>query len=267
MNSYKKITFCNNCGKTGHLFHQCRIPITSIGIITFRKIKNDIELLMIKRKDTLSFVDFMRGKYNLEDIDYIKNLFEKMCINEHKLIKENDFYTLWKYVWGDEIISQYKNEEKTSLNKFNSIKNGYIFNNKNINLDYFLSKINIKYNTTEWGFPKGRRNYQEKDISCGLREFEEETGYVKDDLTVISNIFPIEEIFTGSNLKSYKHKYFLALMDNNIEPKNEFQTNEINEIKWINLNDVNSYIRDYNIEKIKLIDELINILKTYKLYI
>ena len=56
-------------------------------------------------------------------------------------------------------------------------------------------------------------------------------------------------------------------MDNNIEPKNEFQTNEINEIKWVNLNDVNSYIRDYNIEKIKLIDELINILKTYKLYI
>tara|TARA_Y100000992_G_scaffold302444_1_gene276637 strand:+ start:16586 stop:17389 length:804 start_codon:yes stop_codon:yes gene_type:complete len=267
MNTYKKLTFCNNCGKSGHLFHQCRIPITSIGIITFRKIKNNIELLMIKRKDTLSFVDFMRGKYNLEDIDYIKNLFEKMSLSEHKLIRENDFFTLWKYVWGHEIVSQYKNEEKVSLYKFNSIKDGYTFNNNLINLDYILSNISIKYNSTEWGFPKGRRNYQEKDISCGLREFEEETGYSKDDLTVISNIFPIEEIFTGSNLKSYKHKYFLALMDNNIEPENEFQTNEINEIKWIKLQDINKYIRDYNIEKIKLLDELINILKTYKLYI
>ena len=26
--------YCNNCGKTGHVFHQCKVPITSIGIIT-----------------------------------------------------------------------------------------------------------------------------------------------------------------------------------------------------------------------------------------
>ena len=222
---------------------------------------------MVKRKDTLSFVDFMRGKYNLEDIDYIKNLFEKMATSENKLIKENSFETLWNYVWGDEIIAQYKNEEKNSKIKFNSIKNGYIFNNILINIDYIFSNITIKYFDTEWGFPKGRRNYQEKDISCGIREFEEETGYLKDDLTLISNIFPIEEIFTGSNLKSYKHKYFIALMDNDIEPKNEFQTNEITEIKWIEIDEIKNYIRDYNIEKIKLLDELIKLLKSYKLYI
>ena len=70
MNS-KKHVFCNNCGKLGHLFHQCKVPITSIGIIPIRivrkynnvikKYENDVEVLIIKRKDTLSFVDFMRG--------------------------------------------------------------------------------------------------------------------------------------------------------------------------------------------------------------
>ena len=67
----KKTSFCNNCGRSGHLFHQCKIPITSIGIIAFRKAIDDYEVLLIKRKDSLAFVDFMRGKYNLEDKKYI----------------------------------------------------------------------------------------------------------------------------------------------------------------------------------------------------
>ena len=26
---------CNNCGKQGHSFHQCKLPVTSYGIILF----------------------------------------------------------------------------------------------------------------------------------------------------------------------------------------------------------------------------------------
>ena len=40
----------------------------------------------------------------------------------------------------------------------------------------------------EWGFPKGRRNFQEKDIVCGIREFEEETGYNINDILDIKYI-------------------------------------------------------------------------------
>ena len=64
----------------------------------------------------------------------------------------------------------------------------------------------IHWDEPEWGFPKGRRNYKEKDLECALREFEEETGIQKSSLTIIKNLNPFEEIFTGSNLKSYKHK-------------------------------------------------------------
>ena len=49
--------YCNNCGKQGHLYHQCKMPITSIGIIVFRyNEKNNIEYLMIRRKDTLGLL-------------------------------------------------------------------------------------------------------------------------------------------------------------------------------------------------------------------
>ena len=37
--------FCNNCGKHGHLFHQCKNPITSIGIIVFNNDQLNTELV------------------------------------------------------------------------------------------------------------------------------------------------------------------------------------------------------------------------------
>ena len=30
---YKKRRYCNNCGKYGHYFRECKYPITSYGII------------------------------------------------------------------------------------------------------------------------------------------------------------------------------------------------------------------------------------------
>ena len=57
-NIKKNNTFCNNCGKIGHLFHQCKIPITSIGVIAIRKNNNKTEILMIRRKDTPCISNF-----------------------------------------------------------------------------------------------------------------------------------------------------------------------------------------------------------------
>ena len=267
MYNTKKNIFCNNCGKIGHLFNQCKVPITSIGVITFRIINCSIEILLIRRKDSLAFVDFMRGKYNLDDLDYIVKLMERMTIDEHKMILENDFKKLWTYLWGASLTNQYKNEEKMSQIKFEKLKNGYNFNTNLININDIINKCKTSYNEPEWGFPKGRRNYQEKDIMCGLREFEEETGYSKDNIIIINNILPLDEIFTSSNYKSYKHKYYIGLFKNFKNPEKLFQTNEISKITWVNINDAKNYIRDYNVEKKNIIIQLNNLLKTYKVYI
>ncbi len=263
----KKQIFCNNCGKVGHLFHQCKLPITSIGVICFRVINNNFELLLIRRKDSLSFLDFMRGKYNLENYDYIKKLFNRMTKNELNLLLNNDFDYLWNNLWGNNINNVYKNEEKLSKIKFNKLKNGYLINNININMKNLIQESNSVYNFPEWGFPKGRRNYQEKDLNCGIREFDEETGYKKKNLIVLNNLNTFEEVFIGSNYKSYKHKYFLAYIHENIPPEGIFQTHEISKIEWVNIDECISYIRDYNIEKIEIINSIKNLLKTYKLYV
>ena len=199
--------YCNNCGKNGHLYHQCKLPITSIGIVAFRLKDNIPEYLMIRRKDTLGYVDFMRGKYPLNNEVYLDTIVNEMTIEEKKRIMTTTFDELWKDLWGDFVGIQYRGEEKISREKYNSLKAGIKIGHREYDLKTILKRSNTDWIDAEWGFPKGRRNYQEKDLTCALREFEEETGYNKGSVNIVQNVIPYEEVFTGSNLKSYKHKY------------------------------------------------------------
>lgn len=262
--------YCNNCGKTGHVFHQCKVPITSIGIIAFRiNEKNDIEYLLIRRKDTLGFIDFLRGKYSLINKEYILTMLKQMTLLEKKKLLTNDFDTLWKTLWGDDNLSKYKNEECTSRDKFNSLLKGINYNNETFSLQSLIddSSINDEWLEPEWGFPKGRRNYMEKDYECAIREFCEETGYDSKLLINVSNILPFEEIFTGSNYKSYKHKYYLANMSYEYTINtNDFQKSEVSKMEWKNFNNSIRSIRSYNLEKINLLTKINEIINTHLLF-
>ena len=184
----KNIIFCNNCGKNGHSFHQCKLPITSIGIISIRKYANKTELLLIRRKNSLGFVDFMRGKYNINNMTYITNLLNKMSTDERNLIINNNFDYLWNYLWEKSINNQYKSEERSSNDKLNKLKEGVIVNGKLYTIKSLINDLTETYHEPEWGFPKGRRNFQEKDITCAIREFEEETGYSRTNIKIIYTI-------------------------------------------------------------------------------
>ena len=78
----KTFNFCNNCGKQGHGFHQCKIPITSLGVITLTKIDNELRMLLICRKDSLGFVDFVRGRYSIENKEYLVDMMNIMTVSE-----------------------------------------------------------------------------------------------------------------------------------------------------------------------------------------
>ena len=159
----KSFNFCNNCGKNGHQFHSCKHPITSIGIITFRMLDNKIQYLMIKRKHSLGFVEFMRGKYPLYNYEYLLNIFDEMSIYEKELIKKSTFDELWNYLWGEQIGIQYRGEEKVSREKFEVLTIG-IEGKVSYNLEKIIENSSTIWDEPEWGFPKGRRNYQEKEL-------------------------------------------------------------------------------------------------------
>jgi len=261
----KSFNFCNNCGKNGHQFHSCKHPITSVGIITFRLFNNKLQYLMIKRKHSLGFVEFMRGKYPLYNYHYLLNIFNEMSVYEKEKIKSSSFDELWSYLWGENVGIQYRGEEKTSREKYEALIIG-IESKECYNLQLLIENSNTLWVEPEWGFPKGRRNFQEKDLNCALREFEEETGYIKSNIKLVQNIIPYEEIFTGSNMKSYKHKYFLGFIDPHIETTNTFQETEVSEVKWLNYDECLIKIRPYNLEKINILNKVNKVLQEYRLY-
>uniref|UniRef100_A0A6C0E235 Nudix hydrolase domain-containing protein n=1 Tax=viral metagenome TaxID=1070528 RepID=A0A6C0E235_9ZZZZ len=262
-----KNNVCNNCGKQGHLFHQCKIPITSYGIIVFRSSTTGIQFLMIRRKDTFGYIDFLRGKYIMHNKEQLQTIFNEMSIVEKQRIKLHDFDSLWRMMWSETSnLYQYKNEELSSQRKFDLLRSGVNLNNELVTLDYFIENSNTNWLEPEWEFPKGRRNYQEKDLDCALREFEEETGYQRTDISVIENLIPFEEIFIGSNNKSYKHKYFLAHMNTQRDILHNFQKTEVSKLEWKTLDQCLSSIRPYNLEKKKLIVNINKVLQEYRLY-
>jgi NUDIX domain len=209
---------CNNCGKNGHLFHQCKFPITSYGVILFRIVGNVKQYLMIRRKNTFGYIDFMRGKYSVNNIEHLQHLIDEMTLVEKtQILNAPNFESLWKFMWEDACGFQNRGDEIISCKKFDMLKSGFMYNENFVNLEILISESSTNWMESEWEFPKGRKNYQEKDIDCALREFEEETGYSKTDICIVENVMPFEEIFIGSNHKSYKHKYYFAYMEKVID--------------------------------------------------
>ena len=74
--------YCNNCGNIGHYYRDCKYPILSYGIILYDDTdKNDIKIVLIERKNSISYIEFLRGKYDINSKSYIRLLFSscKFC--------------------------------------------------------------------------------------------------------------------------------------------------------------------------------------------
>ena len=58
--------FCNNCGKLGHMSKECDKPITSYGVLLIVDIDKIPKIIMIQRKDSICYIELIRGKYNID---------------------------------------------------------------------------------------------------------------------------------------------------------------------------------------------------------
>ena len=260
--------FCGNCGKRGHVYRKCLAPITSLGVIVYRwNNEKKREYLMIRRRDTLGFVEFMRGKYNLSNCPYIYELFGIMTENERERLIEKEFDVLWNELWMNKNTRQYHNEYENSKKKFNQLKEGFTYKNNDNTEEYIsLKKVHdshpIKWYEPEWGFPKGRRMLKETDLQCAMREFREETGLEDSDYTICEDLGRIEETFYGTNNIRYRHIYFIGLWNIDsekevtVDQSNFSQISEIGNIEWFPFDEAYKKIRSYNWEKKRLLQNL-----------
>jgi len=291
---YKKKIFqnktivCCNCGKSGHVYKKCFNPITSLGVICFKRDnlvsiqksvskitwkkfvseypnnilenkKSTLKFLLIRRKDSLSFSEFVRVKYNIDDVEYIKKILKNMTKDEHEFLKKaKNSDEVWNRLWTSKkksrtIINEYNRVKKklTSLITGTTDRYGFFFNIKSL-----LLNILTERDYPEWGFPKGRRFPKESNIQCAIREFCEETDIKKSDINVLQNIGPVEETFTGSNNVIYKHIYYIAELKNDIcvsvNPDNIHQKAEIGDIQWFNKDDTIKKLELKNKERVTI---------------
>jgi 8-oxo-dGTP pyrophosphatase MutT (NUDIX family) len=262
----KKI-YCNNCGEENHFQRNCKYPITSYGLLCFFYKNNykNIKYLMIQKRNSFSFIEFIQAKYYLQNPEYIQKLFDNMTYKEKMLIHHNKFNKLWNDLWLINVKEKNKNFKKSDfykgILKFNILKNGYICqsNSKFHSIEKFIQKSKTSYEFPEWYFPKGRKNFRETNIETSLREFGEETNLDIKDIKIIKELGVIEEIHMGINKIQYKTIFYPTFYEkdniinydytHNLNKRNKYQKQEVGDIKWLTYEEVLTKFRDYEIEK------------------
>lgn len=257
--------YCINCGQHGHICRACTQPITSYGIILTGRYNGEIRYLMIQRKDSLAFIEFIRGKYHLGNRAYIMRLFGDMTRDERRRIDSQSFHSLWRSLWsGCERTRSASMAYRYSEAKFYMIRRGYtiILNDEEstplrFDLKWVMENAPPVYETSEWEFPKGRRKHQEGILACALREFSEETGIHHSDVSVVASEGPFEESYVGSNGCPYSNMYFLANFQMEVSSDERIpvvendnwtsliQAREVSAIKWASRDEALLMIRPF----------------------
>lgn len=217
------------------------------------KLKESVFFLMISRKNSLGYIEFIRGRYNPEDITTVKHLIDQMTEMEiRNILLTESFDDLWCDLWKKTARNKnYEKEFEIAREKFIRLKENHMEQ---------ISEFKPKYPIPEWGFPKGRRNISEKDIACAIRECQEETSLDSSEISVLDRIYPISEQFKGTNNIEYRHTYYLSVVESNrnlnvlITPEQHI---EVDTVGWFKYDRVMNLIRPYHIEKKQLIEDVL----------
>jgi 8-oxo-dGTP pyrophosphatase MutT (NUDIX family) len=250
---------CSNCGRTGHFFRECKEPITSLGILAFRQ-QVGIQWLLIRRRDSLGYIEMMRGKYELDDNAAIQTLIDQTTLEERERLLTHPFHELWRILWNGPASRRYHVEFEQAKAKHEELL-------KSSRLLRFVVFSKTTWLEAEWGFPKGRRSSIETELACALRETYEEAGIPSNKLKMYDGL-PLLEEFRGSNGIRYRHKYWLAQAPSNLEvgmnPANLDQAREVGAVRWCSYDEARTLIRPYNTEKLNLLEKAQSILGVLK---
>lgn len=235
------------------------------------------EVLMIKKKYTYAFFDFVFCKYKKRDEYRLYKLFEQMSLQEKSDILKLDFDKLWcririkipdqpNYNAKNPFIKNKNDAWNTYTNKKNKFNNNFINNDKGRRLKKIINGTkSIDY---IWEIPKGRPQLNEKPINTAIREFYEETDIGIDKYTFLLHINPITESYIVNKCQ-YKHTYFVAVANQfNWDPELNFssheQSLEVENIQWVSLDKANFLNLKYAEPKLRILKLLKKVINVFK---
>ena len=208
---------------------------SSFGIACCRtNAKQEIEILLVCKRYTYAFCEFVNFNYNINSDKDILALLRKMTIDEKLDILSMNYSQMWYRVWLSEqkyymLFLQHKNQ-------FDSI---YLYDG-GAHLRDLVAQTLSSNEDRIWEIPKGRRDDKtENNLICAMREFREETGIKKRHYTLLH-----ENGFSNDYMECgvlYKNKYFLAAADKDLDIKKCLsieQLGEISDIRWMTLDKI-----------------------------
>lgn len=268
---------------------------TSAGIACcrFNNEKNQYEIIMVQKRYTYAFVDFVLGRYSQKLNKSILALINKMTVQERLDILSLNFNMLWFKIWcnfpkinprdetrwannDDSWMAIYKKITLVDYMKpsrmHNSRRGLYLKSKFKFDLltsrDRGLRINNIikmagKPSVLMWEIPKGKVHKSEPMLHGAMREFEEETNIDLDFSDIVTGISPFVECYRNRN-RVYRNIYYIASIKSNVTPSIDFsnilQVVEIGDIKWMGINELRNASNNT-----RIISTVESILKTVKM--
>lgn len=214
------------------------ITKTSIGIIIvkFNTKTNCPEVLLVHKRYTYAFNEFICGNYVLkspQSIYSIESLLEQMSTEELLDIWSLNFEQIWFRLCLN------VNKQDISYNrKYIKFQSAFMQDGGK-NLKKLIENTRNR-GSLLWEVPKGRKiNSKESDLSCALREVEEETGIKKHQYILIPNV-KRKVSFISYGVR-YVYIYYIAIANQNLfnlqfpNLKNIDKFQEVLEIRWFDI--------------------------------
>lgn len=255
---------CNNCLKYGHYHNGCKLPIISYGIILFRLKKNDnkkiedstkneqdkykmednkssrlmiqsnesketpkyFEYLMIRRKNTFGYLDFIKGKHLKNNIFQMQIFVNEMTNDEKKKIIL--------------LASSLNNHEKTDNNNDNNNylkKPFYSFNspfsiNKKTNIFSSLTSSKFYSQKKDFLIITDCKTINDTKLKCN--ENNDDNTYIDDSNKYISsNSKEDKNIYSVNKLKEKEYFFEEKEYEEKEEKEEKEKEKETNLIKKI----------------------------------
>lgn len=268
----------------------------SYGLACCKYIEGKLHILMVKKKYTYAFFEFVFCKYPKFDKIKLEKLFNSMTYQEKTDILEMDFDKLWRKIVINVPDDPRSLSKKSKLkrvigkpigvdildNDVNNLttkeKEYQIYSSKK---QRFLELIDdggrklkelihqSKSADPIWEIPKGRPEPNEKPADTAMREFNEETFGTIDNYRILYDLNPVKINYVIMDCL-YTNEYFIALADEEWIPHFEYNcyenNREVEELRWITFDEIKYLNRGQHTYKrmINLFSSVSKLVKKHK---
>lgn len=212
-----------------------QIEKISYGIACWRKSGARQSLLVVKKRITYSFNQFIHMQFDIYNDMKIIELLCGMTVEEKLDIMSLNFAQIWYRVWG------------STLPTFKYCRGKELFERAFLIDDGARLRCLIKKAThadTLWEIPKGRMERGDASpVFCAMREFHEETGIDKSQYTILPTN-PIKFSYIDNKIR-YTFIYYIAIAKPHVRAKIVIDTKtEISDAKWASIDEIRALNMD-----------------------